>query len=270
MTACCFEGRHDPRDPPPGEEQPADDLVAAAPAGPPARVARGQGGHRGVGAAHPLDRARARDRCRARPATTSPSSRSSARSCAWSRRASQSPDRPVRFKIDGDAGNLPATVATPLAVVLTELLQNAVDHAYPDETARPAARSRCRMVERRTRARGAGERRRRRAAGRASRSTTSTGLGLSIVRTLVTTRAAGHHRDARRARRAPRCTTAAPDPGDLRVTGCAALRRSGERRATESSGRSARRGAGGRATGDAACGAPPRRCRPRRPSPGWW
>ena len=43
-----------------------------------------------------------------------------------------SPDRPIRFKVVGDAGILPAAVATPLAVVLTELLQNVVDHAYPD------------------------------------------------------------------------------------------------------------------------------------------
>jgi two-component system, sensor histidine kinase PdtaS len=42
-----------------------------------------------------------------------------------------SPERPVRFRIAGDAGPLPAAVTTPLAVVLTELLQNAVEHAYP-------------------------------------------------------------------------------------------------------------------------------------------
>ncbi len=42
-----------------------------------------------------------------------------------------SPDRPLHFKVSGDAGKLPATMATPLAVVLTELLQNVVDHAYP-------------------------------------------------------------------------------------------------------------------------------------------
>ncbi len=42
-----------------------------------------------------------------------------------------SPDHPIDIKITGDAGNLPATVATPLAVVLNELLQNVVDHAYP-------------------------------------------------------------------------------------------------------------------------------------------
>jgi two-component sensor histidine kinase len=42
-----------------------------------------------------------------------------------------SPDHPIRFDVDGDGGILPAGVATPLAVVLNELLQNAVDHAYP-------------------------------------------------------------------------------------------------------------------------------------------
>ncbi len=42
-----------------------------------------------------------------------------------------SPDQPIEFRITGDAGVLPAHVATPLAVVLTELLQNVVDHAYP-------------------------------------------------------------------------------------------------------------------------------------------
>jgi two-component sensor histidine kinase len=48
-----------------------------------------------------------------------------------------SPDRPLHFKVRGDAGKLPAALATPLAVVLTELLQNVVDHAYPvgDEAA---------------------------------------------------------------------------------------------------------------------------------------
>jgi two-component sensor histidine kinase len=44
----------------------------------------------------------------------------------------QSPDRPVRFTVQGDGGRLPSTVATPLSVVLTELLQNAVDHGFPE------------------------------------------------------------------------------------------------------------------------------------------
>jgi two-component sensor histidine kinase len=42
------------------------------------------------------------------------------------------PDRAVRFTVEGDAGELRAEVATPLALVLTELLQNAVEHGYPD------------------------------------------------------------------------------------------------------------------------------------------
>ena len=48
----------------------------------------------------------------------------------------QSPDRPVRFTVQGDGGRLPATMATPLSVVLTELLQNAVDHGFPEGSAR--------------------------------------------------------------------------------------------------------------------------------------
>ena len=44
----------------------------------------------------------------------------------------QSPDRPVRFVVHGDGGRLPAAIATPLSVVLTELLQNAVDHGFRD------------------------------------------------------------------------------------------------------------------------------------------
>jgi two-component sensor histidine kinase len=38
----------------------------------------------------------------------------------------------LRFEVVGDAGDLPGELATPLAVVLNELMQNAVDHAYPD------------------------------------------------------------------------------------------------------------------------------------------
>jgi len=44
----------------------------------------------------------------------------------------QSPDRPVRFTLAGDGGRIPARVATPLSVVLTELMQNAVDHGFPE------------------------------------------------------------------------------------------------------------------------------------------
>jgi two-component sensor histidine kinase len=42
-----------------------------------------------------------------------------------------SPDTDLRFEVVGDAGDLPGDLATPLAVVLNELMQNAVDHAFP-------------------------------------------------------------------------------------------------------------------------------------------
>lgn len=42
-----------------------------------------------------------------------------------------SPDRPVHFHVEGDGGILPAQVATPASVVLNELLQNTLDHAFP-------------------------------------------------------------------------------------------------------------------------------------------
>jgi two-component system, sensor histidine kinase PdtaS len=42
------------------------------------------------------------------------------------------PERPVQMHLEGGAGELPAEVATPLALVLSELLQNAVEHAFPD------------------------------------------------------------------------------------------------------------------------------------------
>jgi len=46
-----------------------------------------------------------------------------------------SEERPVRLSVEGDAGELRAEIATPLAVVLTELLQNAVQHAFPADPA---------------------------------------------------------------------------------------------------------------------------------------
>ena len=42
-----------------------------------------------------------------------------------------SSERTIEFTIDGDPGTLPATIATPMAVVMNELLQNVVDHAFP-------------------------------------------------------------------------------------------------------------------------------------------
>ena len=48
-----------------------------------------------------------------------------------------SPERPIHFEVTGDAGLVPSDVVTPLAVVLNELLQNAVDHAFPEDLPPP-------------------------------------------------------------------------------------------------------------------------------------
>ncbi len=40
------------------------------------------------------------------------------------------PDSKVSINVEGDPGKMPADIATPLAVVLVELLQNAVEHAF--------------------------------------------------------------------------------------------------------------------------------------------
>lgn len=41
-------------------------------------------------------------------------------------------DTPVEFNVEGDPGELGADIATPLALVLTELVQNSVEHAFTD------------------------------------------------------------------------------------------------------------------------------------------
>jgi two-component system, sensor histidine kinase PdtaS len=43
------------------------------------------------------------------------------------------PTKPVEMNLLGTAGELPAEVATPLALVLSELLQNAVEHAFAEQ-----------------------------------------------------------------------------------------------------------------------------------------
>ncbi|MEX2659990.1 MAG: histidine kinase N-terminal domain-containing protein [Acidimicrobiales bacterium] len=43
------------------------------------------------------------------------------------------PEHRIVITVGGDAGKLPARIATPLAVVLNELLQNTVDHAFPGQ-----------------------------------------------------------------------------------------------------------------------------------------
>ena len=45
-----------------------------------------------------------------------------------------SKERPVEFSVHGDVGLVPSVVVTQLAVVLNELLQNAVDHAFPSDS----------------------------------------------------------------------------------------------------------------------------------------
>ena len=99
----------------------------------------------------------------------------------------QSPDRPVRLRISGDAGRLSANVATPLAVVLTELLQNAVDHAFVD--GRPGTISVDMANDGSMLAVTVGDD----GVGLPDdfRIEDATGLGLSIVRTLVTTELLG-------------------------------------------------------------------------------
>ena len=110
--------------------------------------------------------------------------------CRMVEEAFHTPDRPVRCRVDGDAGNLPAQVATPLAVVLNELLQNAFDHAYPEgkdidsgevvlRLQRDAAALTVQVVDD-----GAG-------LPDGFDLDSSMGLGLSIVRTLVTSELAG-------------------------------------------------------------------------------
>lgn len=108
-----------------------------------------------------------------------------------------SPERPLRFLLTGEIGDLPPETATPLAVVLTELLQNAVEHAYPVSPAPPAPNTTIKVGEIRVtlsndpggltvevRDDGVG-------LPEGFSLATSSSLGLSIVRTLVTSELGG-------------------------------------------------------------------------------
>ena len=101
---------------------------------------------------------------------------------------SSSLDHPIRFGVKGDAGELPGEVATPLAVVLNELMQNAVDHAFPEPG--PDARVEVTLerdedhVEVEVRDNGVG-------LPEQFSLDSSRGLGLSIVQALVTSELQG-------------------------------------------------------------------------------
>jgi two-component sensor histidine kinase len=96
----------------------------------------------------------------------------------------QSVDRPIRFTVQGEGGRLPSTIATPLSVVLTELLQNAVDHGFPEGSEGGDVVVVLDNAEGTLRIRVLND-------GRPLdpqfELNKATGLGLSIVRTLVTT-----------------------------------------------------------------------------------
>jgi two-component system, sensor histidine kinase PdtaS len=102
----------------------------------------------------------------------------------------QSSDRPMRFEVRGDAGRLPATIATPLSVVILELLQNVVDHAFGDSRRDGVVRvflqrdSEDDALHIRVIDNGVG-------VTPEFDIAQATGLGLSIVRTLVTTELGG-------------------------------------------------------------------------------
>jgi len=102
-----------------------------------------------------------------------------------------SPERQVRFTVQGEPGTLPAAIATPMAVVLNELLQNTMDHAFPErEGEKVSGAVRVEMendgVELVARVIDDGI-----GLPEGFSVASSTGLGLSIVRALVTSDLAG-------------------------------------------------------------------------------
>ena len=78
----------------------------------------------------PVDRDRARDVvARGGRRRVAQRDRAAARPTGRGHRVDAGAHDPLQGR--GDAGELPGEVATPLAVVLNELMQNAVDHAFP-------------------------------------------------------------------------------------------------------------------------------------------
>jgi two-component system, sensor histidine kinase PdtaS len=43
------------------------------------------------------------------------------------------PERPIHFRVGGSAGDLPSEIATPLALIVAELIQNAVEHGVGED-----------------------------------------------------------------------------------------------------------------------------------------
>ena len=191
--------------------------------------------------------------------------------------------QPIVISVHGDLGEVAADVATPLAVTVAELLQNAVEHAFDPENAgghdgaaglegagggagyAPVGHVDLTLsneesalrVEVRDDGLGLPE-------GFDIERTTS--LGLSIVRDLVVSQLEGTISME---------PVPAADGGGTRVAISVPVRRPGERRPVVrrrcAALRWRRAASGGRpARPCAACGAPPRRCRPRRRTPGWW
>ena len=62
------------------------------------------------------------------------------------REVTASPGGTVRFSSRGDSGELPAELATPLAVVINELLQNAAEHAFPADRYGPGVERRVEVI----------------------------------------------------------------------------------------------------------------------------
>ena len=89
------------------------------------------------------------------------------------------PEADIRFDVSGATGTLRADLATPLAVTLTELLQNAVEHAF---TGRPSGRVSVRLERNRSELRLVVQDD---GVGMTHDVTEGSRLGLQIVRSLV-------------------------------------------------------------------------------------